>query len=188
MCFWLLTKNTYHDSSSLLKKRPKAEFFSGPYFSMFFLKRRFAKVSEELDTFHAVHYQTNQRLDLWYMQWTLYGICLRELCIWTLYVIFYMYFEWGIFLSSEDKHASKTTMATKINITKVPSFDIHDESNLARRWKKWKQSFSFIWLPLVGTMIHRCRHCYFTVLGQIYSTFLCICKTLVRHTWLQWMA
>ena len=49
------------------------------------------------------------------------------------------------FFSSEDKHASKTTMATKINITQVPTLInfIHDESNLTQRWKKWKQSFEF---------------------------------------------
>ena len=34
-------------------------------------------------------------------------------------------------------------MATRINITQVANFDIHDESNLAQRWKKWKQSFEF---------------------------------------------
>ena len=34
-------------------------------------------------------------------------------------------------------------MATRINITQVANFDIHDESNLAQRWKKWKQSFKF---------------------------------------------
>ena len=36
-----------------------------------------------------------------------------------------------------------TTMATRINITQVANFDIHDESNLAQRWKKWKPSFKF---------------------------------------------
>ena len=34
-------------------------------------------------------------------------------------------------------------MATRINITQVANFDIHDESNLAQRWKNWKQSFDF---------------------------------------------
>ena len=34
-------------------------------------------------------------------------------------------------------------MTTRINITQVTNFDIHDESNLAQRWKKWKQSFEF---------------------------------------------
>ena len=34
-------------------------------------------------------------------------------------------------------------MATRINITQVANFDIHDESNLAQRWKKWKPSFKF---------------------------------------------
>ena len=34
-------------------------------------------------------------------------------------------------------------MATRIDITQVTNFDIHDESNLAQRWKKWKQSFEF---------------------------------------------
>ena len=38
---------------------------------------------------------------------------------------------------------SNITMATRINITKVADFDIHDESNLARQWKKWIQSFEF---------------------------------------------
>ena len=48
------------------------------------------------------------------------------------------------FLSlNEGKHASNTTMAMRINITQVANFDIHDESNLAQRWKKWKQSFKF---------------------------------------------
>ena len=48
------------------------------------------------------------------------------------------------FLSlNEGKHASNTTMAMRINITQVANFDIHDESNLAQRWKKWKQSFEF---------------------------------------------
>ena len=48
----------------------------------------------------------------------------------------------AFFLSSkEDKHASNTAMATRINITQIANFDIHDESNLAQRWKKWKQSF-----------------------------------------------
>ena len=39
---------------------------------------------------------------------------------------------------------------TRINITQVANFDIHDESNLAQRWKKWKQSFSF-YLTASGT-------------------------------------
>ena len=34
-------------------------------------------------------------------------------------------------------------MATRINITPVTNFDIHDESNIAQRWKKWKQTFKF---------------------------------------------
>ena len=51
---------------------------------------------------------------------------------------------------NEDKHTSNTTMATKINITQVANFDIHDESNLAQRWKKWKQSFKF-YLTASGT-------------------------------------
>ena len=34
-------------------------------------------------------------------------------------------------------------MATRINITPVTNFDIHDESNIAQRWKQWKQSFEF---------------------------------------------
>ena len=41
-------------------------------------------------------------------------------------------------------------MATRINITPVANFDIHDESNLAQRWKKWKQSFEF-YLTASGT-------------------------------------
>ena len=45
----------------------------------------------------------------------------------------------------------------------------------------------FTWLPLVWMLIHRGKHCYFTVLGQMYRTFLRIYKTLVRHTRLQWM-
>ena len=34
-------------------------------------------------------------------------------------------------------------MAMRINITKIGNFDIHEESNLAQQWKKWKQSFEF---------------------------------------------
>ena len=34
-------------------------------------------------------------------------------------------------------------METRINITQIANFDIHDENNLAQRWKKWKQSFEF---------------------------------------------
>lgn len=34
-------------------------------------------------------------------------------------------------------------MATRTNITQVGNFDIHDENNLAKRWKQWKQSFEF---------------------------------------------
>ena len=41
-------------------------------------------------------------------------------------------------------------MATRINITPVANFDIYDESNLAQRWKKWKQSFEF-YLTASGT-------------------------------------
>ena len=41
-------------------------------------------------------------------------------------------------------------MATRINITQVANFDIHDESDLAQRWKKWKQSFEF-YLTAFGT-------------------------------------
>ena len=41
-------------------------------------------------------------------------------------------------------------MATRINITQIANFDIHDESNLAQRWKKWKQSFEF-YLTTSGT-------------------------------------
>ena len=41
-------------------------------------------------------------------------------------------------------------MATWINITQIANFDIHDKSNLAQRWKKWKQSFSF-YLTASGT-------------------------------------
>ena len=41
-------------------------------------------------------------------------------------------------------------MATRINIAPVANFDIHDESNLAQQWKKWKQSFEF-YLTASGT-------------------------------------
>ena len=34
-------------------------------------------------------------------------------------------------------------MATRINITQIANFDIHDESNLAQRRKNGKQSFEF---------------------------------------------
>ena len=34
-------------------------------------------------------------------------------------------------------------MAARLNITQVANYDILDESNLAQRWKKWKQSFEF---------------------------------------------
>ena len=34
-------------------------------------------------------------------------------------------------------------MATKINITQIANFDIHDESDLAQQWEKWKESFEF---------------------------------------------
>ena len=34
-------------------------------------------------------------------------------------------------------------MATRINITHIANFDIHDECSLAQRWEKWKQSFEF---------------------------------------------
>ena len=75
--------------------------------------------------------------------------------MWTLYMDFvcdlYIYFEWSLSLSSnEDKHASNTTMATRINITQVANFDIDDESNLAGRWKKWEQRFEF-YLAASGT-------------------------------------
>ena len=39
-------------------------------------------------------------------------------------------------------------MATRINITQAANFDIHDESNLNQRWKKW--SFEF-YLAASGT-------------------------------------
>ena len=41
-------------------------------------------------------------------------------------------------------------MATRINITQIANFDNHDESNLAQRRKKWKQSFEF-YLTASGT-------------------------------------
>ena len=66
--------------------------------------------------------------------WTLIMDFVYDLCI---------YFEWGLFLLNEDKHTSNTTMVTRINITQVANFDIHDESNLAQWCKKWKQSFEF---------------------------------------------
>ena len=34
-------------------------------------------------------------------------------------------------------------MATRINITQIANFDIHDKSNLVQRWKNGKQSFEF---------------------------------------------
>ena len=34
-------------------------------------------------------------------------------------------------------------MATRINITQIANFDIHNESNLAQQWEKWKESFEF---------------------------------------------
>ena len=76
------------------------------------------------------------------MPWTLYELCLCGLCIWTLYVTFIYTLNEVFFPSSKvDKHASNTAMATRKNITQIANFDIHDESNLAQRWKKWKQSF-----------------------------------------------
>ena len=41
-------------------------------------------------------------------------------------------------------------METRININHVANFDIHDESNLAQWWKKWKQTFEF-YLTASGT-------------------------------------
>ena len=38
--------------------------------------------------------------DMWYMPWTLYGLCLCGLCIWTLYVTFIYTFKVGFFLIS----------------------------------------------------------------------------------------
>ena len=38
-------------------------------------------------------------------------------------------------------------MRKRVNITQVANFDNHDESNLAQRWKKWKQSFEFYLAP-----------------------------------------
>ena len=46
-------------------------------------------------------------------------------------------------LLNEYKHTTNTTMTTTLNITQVANFDIHDESNLAQRQKKCKQSFEF---------------------------------------------
>ena len=40
--------------------------------------------------------------------------------------------------------------------------------------KNANKVLNFTWLPLVWTMIHRCKHYYFTVLGQMHRTFLCI--------------
>ena len=77
------------------------------------------------------------------------------LFVWTLFMDFvcdlYIHFNRSLFLPwNKDKHASNTTMATRINITQIANFDIHDESNLAQRWKKWKQSFEF-YLTTSGT-------------------------------------
>ena len=77
------------------------------------------------------------------------------LFVWNLYRDFvcdlYIYFEWSLFpASKEDNHASNTTMATGINITQIANFEIHDESSLAQRWKRWKQSFEF-YLTASGT-------------------------------------
>ena len=60
------------------------------------------------------------------------------LFVWTLHLDFvcdlYIYFERSLFPSwKEDKHASNTTMTTRINITQIANFDTHDESNLAQR-------------------------------------------------------
>ena len=72
--------------------------------------------------------------------------------IWALFVWnLYMDFVCDLFPSSkEDKQASNTAMATRINITHIASFDIHDESNFAQRWKKWEQSVEF-YLTASGT-------------------------------------
>ena len=118
---------------------------------------------------------------------------LWALFMWTLYMDFvcdlYIYLEWSLFLSSnENKHASNTTMATRISIVAKLQILI---SMMKVIWlndgKNGNKVLSFTWLPLVWTMIHKCEHYYFTMLGQIYRTFLSIYKTLVRHTRLQWM-
>ena len=71
---------------------------------------------------------------MWYMPWTLYGLCLRGLCIWTLFVTFiYTLNEAFFLLRMKISMQANTTMATRINITQIANFDIHDESNLAQR-------------------------------------------------------
>ena len=71
---------------------------------------------------------------MWYMSWTLHGLCLSGLCIWTLYVTFiYTLNEAFFLLRMKISMQANTTMATRINITQIANFNIHDESNLAQR-------------------------------------------------------
>ena len=71
---------------------------------------------------------------MWYMPWTLHGLCLSGLCIWTLYVTFiYTLNEAFFLLRMKISMQANTTMATRINITQIANFNIHDESNLAQR-------------------------------------------------------
>ena len=78
-------------------------------------------------------------------------------------------------------------MARRINITQVANFDIHDESNLGQRWKKWKQSLEF-YLTVSGTdndsqMQALLFHCAGPDVQDIFMHL----ETLLRHTRLQWM-
>ena len=67
--------------------------------------------------------------------WALYMWYLDYTC--DLDYVFYMILDEAFLVKSN------IAMATRINITKIANFDIHDESNLARQWKKWIQSFEF---------------------------------------------
>ena len=68
-------------------------------------------------------------------------------------------------------------MATRVNITQIANFDIHDERIWLSNGKNGKKVLNFTWVSVVWTMIHRCAHYYFAVLGQIERTFLSIYKT-----------
>ena len=79
-------------------------------------------------------------------------------------------------------------METRINITQVANFNIHNESNLAQRWKKQKQSFKF-YFTASGTendsqMRALLRHC---AQPDLQDIFMHLEDIQVRHTRLQWM-
>ena len=77
-------------------------------------------------------------------------------------------------------------MARRINVTQVANFDIHDESNLGQRWKKWKQSFEF-YLTVSGTdndsqMQALLLHCAMPDVQDIFmhlEEFVTTCKAAI---------